>query len=829
VTLAVVLGLSLNATFLRADDVVTACDQQSLEAAIAIGGLILLECDGTILLTNTISIADDITLDATGHNVTIASPGGTNGVRLFQVEEFWTLTLLNLKLADGVSTNGGAVFVATDATLTAMNCSFSNNLAQGADGLIGIGSSTNSSGKTGGDGRNGKAGGAAAGGAVYSLGFASFTECVFLTNSAVGGFGGDGGHGGRGQFSGGDGGDAGRGGAAWGGAIFNGGEMTINACSFQDNKALGGFGGLGGRPGLGIFPGFTGRGGSGGPASGAALFNTKTGIVDVAGSTFALNGTSSGDSGDAENGNSTGKKGPAGPESSGGAIANYGLNTLVNCTFFANAAIGGSGGKGGDTPFQGGKGGQGGGAWGGNVFNGGKAAEMYATNCTFSDGGALGGTNGLGGQGPFPGKHGKFGFSRGSNLANSNGLFFLKNCILAYPNPGTNAYGKFRDVGYNLSSDRSIQFVRNSGSRTNVDPLLDVLRNNGGPVQTIELLSGSPAIDGGDTNFCLGTDARGVGRPTGARCDIGAYEAGQRLLAPVITTQPANQSVQEGGTVTFRVVATGDPPLFYQWRKDGDDIDDATNTTYTIDSADTSDADDYDVVVSNNSGSTTSTVATLTILLPPSILEHPETTSVPSGGTFTLTVSADGAVPFRYRWFTNGVPIPGATLDHYTVVDAQSKDSGDYYVEVCNDVACVLSDIATVTVTFAAPTILVQPATQFVAVGRPVTLTVQVSGSRTFDYFWRKDSVIVFSQLGVTSPSSSLVIANAQPFTNGLYDVIVSNQAGSVTSAVATLTVQTTGPSIVTQPVGTTISECNSYSLDASAAGSNAAGLSMVR
>ena len=76
--------------------------------------------------------------------------------------------------------------------------------------------------------------------------------------------------------------------------------MTINACSFQDNKALGGCGGLGGRPGLGLVPGFTGRGGSGGPASGAALFNTTTGIVDVAGSTFALNGTSSGDSGDAE-------------------------------------------------------------------------------------------------------------------------------------------------------------------------------------------------------------------------------------------------------------------------------------------------------------------------------------------------------------------------------------------------------------------------------------------------------------------------------------------------------------------------------------------------
>ncbi|HXJ72585.1 MAG TPA: immunoglobulin domain-containing protein, partial [Candidatus Dormibacteraeota bacterium] len=436
-------------------------------------------------------------------------------------------------------------------------------------------------------------------------------------------------------------------------------------------------------------------------------------------------------------------------------------------------------------------------------------AQTYATNCTFSDGGAIGGTNGLGGDASFPGKVGRHGFSRGANIANSNGLFVIKNCIVAYPNPGTNAYGKFRDDGFNLSSDRSIKFAHNSGSKTN-DPLLDVLHKNGGPVETLELLAGSPAIDAADTNFCLGTDARGVARPSGARCDIGAYEAGQRLVAPVITINPVDQSVQEHGLVTFRVTATGDPPLRYQWRKDDTELDGSTNATHTVTDATASDKGSYDVVVSNNSGSTTSEAATLTVLVPPSILQDPESTSVFVGESFTLTVSADGDAPLRYRWLTNGVPIPGAVLDQYTVVDAQVKDAGEYQVEVCNDVACVLSQIAQVDVIVMAPSIVTQPVDQFVVAGRPASFTVQAIGTLPLTYLWRKDSIQVLTET-LTNTSSTLSIPNAQPFTNGLYDVIISNPSGSVTSAVAVLAAQTTGPAIVSQPVGAAVVECDAF------------------
>ena len=63
---------------------------------------------------------------------------------------------------------------------------------------------------------------------------------------------------------------------------------------------------------------------------------------------------------------------------------------------------------------------------------------------------------------------------------------------------------------------------------------------NGGPTQTLALLAGSPAIDAGDP-ACPppASDQRGVSRPQGPRCDIGAFEVSVPLPAPPTTGRPA--------------------------------------------------------------------------------------------------------------------------------------------------------------------------------------------------------------------------------------------------------------------------------------------------
>ena len=56
------------------------------------------------------------------------------------------------------------------------------------------------------------------------------------------------------------------------------------------------------------------------------------------------------------------------------------------------------------------------------------------------------------------------------------------------------------------------------------DPLLLPLADNGGSTHTMALGDGSPAIDAGDDAACEATDQRGLSRPQGTHCDIGAYE-----------------------------------------------------------------------------------------------------------------------------------------------------------------------------------------------------------------------------------------------------------------------------------------------------------------
>lgn len=87
--------------------------------------------------------------------------------------------------------------------------------------------------------------------------------------------------------------------------------------------------------------------------------------------------------------------------------------------------------------------------------------------------------------------------------------------------------GIIRSQGGNLSGDRSCPFTERS-DRRGVAPLLGPLRDNGGPTDTRALLAGSPALDGGVQAGCLAADQRGVARPQGLRCDIGAFERRNR-------------------------------------------------------------------------------------------------------------------------------------------------------------------------------------------------------------------------------------------------------------------------------------------------------------
>jgi CSLREA domain-containing protein len=120
-----------------------------------------------------------------------------------------------------------------------------------------------------------------------------------------------------------------------------------------------------------------------------------------------------------------------------------------------------------------------------------------------------------------------------------NDVLTLKNTIVALNRVGGSIGNcelndTLHSAGHNLEEGTDCALV-GPGDLRNTNPLLGALADNGGSVNTRALLAGSPAIDAGDPVGCPTTDARGVARPQGASCDIGAFEA-EAVVAPPAAT-----------------------------------------------------------------------------------------------------------------------------------------------------------------------------------------------------------------------------------------------------------------------------------------------------
>lgn len=109
--------------------------------------------------------------------------------------------------------------------------------------------------------------------------------------------------------------------------------------------------------------------------------------------------------------------------------------------------------------------------------------------------------------------------------AGGKGATVLRNSIVAAGSAtgkGANCEGPVESAGRNIDSRDECNF-KAAGDRVNADPLLGPLADNGGPTQTLALRAGSPALDAAGEP-CPATDQRGVPRPQGPACDIGAFE-----------------------------------------------------------------------------------------------------------------------------------------------------------------------------------------------------------------------------------------------------------------------------------------------------------------
>lgn len=543
---AAVLGLW--ATINTALAAISVCDESSLRAAIADGGHITFDCDGTIVLSSPLVITQSVTLNATGRNVTIS---GNDQVRIFEVGYGFSLHLINLTLSHGLvqgsngaprqpggNAEGAVVWFSNLGTFRAKDCRFINNRAIGGAGGDAIGGPPGN-------------GGFARGGAIFGSAAIYLTNCVFAGNAAEGGPGGGPEPGGAPIF--------GQPGASHGGAMLAlNAPLTVHNCTFTSNATATTGGAINSSQSFSqasisncVFVANT-------SGFGGALFAMASGPpLSVSNSVFVGN-SATGQGGAIAAGNlnlsqcyfvsnsASGKPAALQPtptpggSAAGGAVS-LGAGEIVDCTFQHNIARGGDG-LNAPGSLNAGSG------MGGAIHTAG-GARTTVRNSTFVhniassgvgqrfDAGAMGGALACS-SGELRIEYSTIASNAAVSFTNSAygggvaqfaggaiALVYLYDSILSGNTTngafGDNAHPAFMNGGNNVSSDGTPI----SGLTTNnADPKIGPLTDNGGPVPTMELLTGSPALDFGHPNLCPPADARGVWRGQRGACDVGAFE-----------------------------------------------------------------------------------------------------------------------------------------------------------------------------------------------------------------------------------------------------------------------------------------------------------------
>ncbi len=493
--------------------------------------------DFSLAYPATITVGSPLTIDSSaGKTLTINGPGasllaisGGNAVSVFVVQPLgglggaMTVTISGLTIKRGSSVLGGGVF--NGGRLTLSHCTISDNRQdnQLGGGIFNAGTLVvrnssiqgNHAGRPGGPGQGGGIhnsvagdltledslvlGNAAdhlgAGGGLYNVGALRLNHSVVTFNEAT-----------------------------LGGGIYNENRLTLSSSSILNNVASG------------VFPA-VGRGGGIHNFAEDGDSTTRPGTLVMFNSTVSRNETSVDEDGTILRGSGYG----------GGIYNDEGTMTLMGSTISFNFG-------GGNVPDCCALSGAG-------ILNSGhrRGGLLFLTNSTVSgnhtpDGSVVGG-NGAGisgsvrmsnstvaGNSAFRGPEttgGDFSIDSGEGGGLSGRVMEVKNSILAN-NAGGNCIGyrldNFRthSDGHNLSDDATCADLFTEAGDMNSTPAgLDPagLTDHGGSTETIALLSSSPAVNAVPTSSCtdvngspIKTDQRGVPRPQGSACDIGAYE-----------------------------------------------------------------------------------------------------------------------------------------------------------------------------------------------------------------------------------------------------------------------------------------------------------------
>ncbi len=303
-------------------------------------------------------------------------------------------------------------------------------------------------------------------------------------------------------------------------------------------------------------------------------------------------------------------------------------------------------------------------------------------------------------------------------------------------------------------------------------------------------------------------------------------------FSPIVTTQPANQTVSAGNTATFTAAANANPSATVQWQVSTDGgttysaVTGATSTTYSFTATSGENGDQYEADFSNSLGTFASNPATLTVDFAPTVTTSPTGQTVDAGGTATFAAAASGNPAPSVQWevSSNGgtsfTAITGATSTTYSFTATGGENADEYEAVFTNGVG---SPATTLAATLTVDHVTTEPANQTYLTGATATFTAissNPSGADTVQWQVSSNGGTTFNAItGATSTTYSFTATSGE---NGdQFEAVFSNSAGTFTSSPATLTVDF-APTVTTNPTDQTADAGGTATFTAAASGNPA-------
>jgi hypothetical protein len=339
---------------------------------------------------------------------------------------------------------------------------------------------------------------------------------------------------------------------------------------------------------------------------------------------------------------------------------------------------------------------------------------------------------------------------------------------------------------------------------------------------------------------------------------------------PSITSNPANQTINTGGTATFSATASGNPSPTVQWEvstdggntfsniSNGGVYSGVTTDTLTITNAGSSmNGYEYQAVFTNtlfgasSSSTATSNPATLFVDYAPSVITNPPTNRpLNAGNETTFSVAASGWPIPGIQWqvstdggtiftnISNGSIYSGVTTTTLIITDVTASMNGYLYQAVFSNLLLgaendsIAISTTTTLIVDSAPSITSNPTTVEIVNGNTTTFTVAASANPTPSVQWQVsiDGGITYNDIsnggfysGVTTDTLTIIGATAEM--NGyLYQAVFSNTLFGDSSPSITITDSATlivdfAASVITNPTNQTVIAGDTISFSAGASG----------